>query len=40
MKTETKFQKDRPNDLTGSLVLLAIGVVGVAILAAWFYSYW
>ena len=40
MKTETDFQTEKTSDVTGPLVLLAIGVFGVAILVVWFYSYW
>ena len=40
MKTESDFQRDKLSDVAGLLVLLAIGVIGVSVLAAMFYVYW
>jgi hypothetical protein len=40
MKTESNYQRDKLSDVAGLLVLLAIGVIGVLVLAAMFYAYW
>jgi hypothetical protein len=40
MNTESDFHRDKLSDVAGLLVLLAIGVIGVSVLAVMFYVYW
>jgi hypothetical protein len=40
MISEREFQRNKLNDLAGSLVLLVVGAIGMAGVVALFYLYW